>query len=191
MKTNTTALVVPSSANATNDIRPPTPLVAIPNGWLWLLWALVIVALTLAGWLAWRRWRKQIATIHLPPPIPPHEKARRKLQEALALIHDPKPFCILVSDTLRLYLEERFEWHAPERTTEEFLLELADADRLAQNQKDTLAEFLRQCDLVKFAQYEPAQTELRALHGIAARLVDETEPAPPRPEPALSSAPSP
>jgi hypothetical protein len=187
MTTNASALVVPPSARGTNDIRPPTAPVYIPDPWVWFWWVLLAV-LALAAWLGWRFWRKTPATLKLPPPIPPHEKARRKLQEALTLIHDPKPFCILVSDTLRLYLEERFEWRAPERTTEEFLFELAGADRLDQGQKDLLAEFLRQCDLVKFARYEPPQTELRALHGAASRLVDETEPPPPKPEELLPAA---
>ena len=75
-----------------------------------------------------------------------------------------KPFCILVSDTVRFYLEERFKFHAPERTTEEFLRELGDTDLLADEQKESLGRFLESCDLVKFAKYEPGENELRELH---------------------------
>jgi hypothetical protein len=113
----------------------------------------------------------------VPPPIPPHVRAKQKLQEALKLIAEPKPFCTVVSDTLRFYLEERFKFHAPERTTEEFLHELQATDRLLPDQKESLGEFLKRCDLVKFAQYEPRETELRELHDSAVRLVEETEPA--------------
>ena len=94
----------------------------------------------------------------------------------MALILQPKPFCTMVSDTVRCYLEERFNFRAPERTTEEFLYELSDTNLLAPDQKESLGEFLEECDLVKFAKYEPAETELRNLHNSALRLVEETEP---------------
>src|SRR5437868_6639404 len=40
----------------------------------------------------------------------------------------------------------------------------------------SLADFLSQCDLIKFAKYEPTEVELRKLHEAAVRLVNETEP---------------
>jgi hypothetical protein len=101
---------------------------------------------------------------------------KQKLTAALAMIGQPKEFCILVSDTIRWYLEERFEFHAPERTTEEFLHELRGTDLLSSDQKQSLVEFLNRCDLVKFARYEPGEPELRDLHHAAVRLVEETEP---------------
>jgi hypothetical protein len=105
-------------------------------------------------------------------------RAKEMLEKALALIAHPKPFCTLVSDTVRTYLEERFDFHAPERTTEEFLHELQGTKLLAAEQKEKLGEFLECCDLVKFAKYEPVENELRGLHGSALRLVEETEPKP-------------
>ena len=47
---------------------------------------------------------------------------------------------------------------------------------LTPDQKESLGEFLKRCDLVKFAKYEPGQPELRDLHDSALRLVEETEP---------------
>ena len=74
-------------------------------------------------------------------------------------------------------MEERFNFRAPERTTEEFLNDLQRTDRLTRDQKDSLGQFLTNCDLVKFAKYEPGEKELRDLHASAVRLVEETEPA--------------
>ena len=110
-------------------------------------------------------------------------RAKQKLEEALALIAQPKPFCILVSDTARFYLEDRFDFRAPERTTEEFLHELQKTNLLLPDQKESLGEFLKRCDLVKFARYEPREIELKDLHDSAVRLVDETEPRPAPAEP--------
>jgi hypothetical protein len=157
------------------DIKPPVP---ISNGWEWLWW-LVALVVVMAILFALRKWlQKRAANRPVPPPVPAHVRAKQKLAEALALISQPKPFVIAVSDTARTYLEERFTFRAPERTTEEFLRELGGTDLLAKEQKESLGQFLESCDLVKFAKYEPRETELRGLHSSALRLVEETEPGP-------------
>ncbi|MGA3163042.1 MAG: hypothetical protein ABSD77_02425 [Verrucomicrobiota bacterium] len=174
MITNVTAQTV-SSANDIRDIKPP---VAIPSGWEWFWWTLGALATVAVLFFIWQWWQKRRLRIPVEPPVPAHVRAKQKLEEALALISQPKPFCILVSDTIRFYLEERFDFHAPERTTEEFLRELGGTDLLSPEQKESLGGFLGSCDLVKFAKYEPREPELRELHGSAVRLVEETEPKP-------------
>jgi hypothetical protein len=161
------------NGNDIHDIKPP---MVIPNTWEWFwfaLGALVVLAILL---FAWRLWKQSRSRISLEPPIPAHVRAKEALQKALELIAQPKSFCILVSDTVRLYLEERFDFRAPERTTEEFLRELSATDLLTTEQKESLGRFLESCDLVKFAKYEPGENELRELHSSAVRLVEETEP---------------
>jgi hypothetical protein len=165
--------------NALHDIKPP---VEIPSGWAWAWWLLGALALAALAFWAWHVWRKKSLQVPVIPVIPPHVRARQKLEEALALIGQPREFCILVSDTIRQYLEERFDFHAPERTTEEFLHELQGTNLLLPDQKESLGEFLKRCDLVKFARYEPREPELRDLHAAALRLVEETEPATPPPD---------
>jgi hypothetical protein len=172
MATNQTSSLV---ANDIRDIKPP---IEIPNGWEWLwimLGVLVGAAILFALWKWWQKRRTQIVFV---PPVPAHIRAKQKLEEALALISQPKPFVIAVSDTARTYLEERFQFRAPERTTEEFLRELGGTDLLAGEQKESLGGFLESCDLVKFAKYEPGESELRGLHYSALKLIEETEPKP-------------
>jgi hypothetical protein len=168
---NTSALV---STNALRDIKPP---VEIPSGWVWAFWVAGALLVAALAYLAWRYWNKRHAEMAIPPVIPPHVRARQKLEAALGLLGQPREFCIMVSDTIRYYLEERFTFRAPERTTEEFLYELRQTELLTPDQKESLGEFLKRCDLVKFARYEPGEPELRALHDSALRLVEETEPA--------------
>jgi hypothetical protein len=187
MNTNS-ALIIPAQSPATNaanlqlhDVKAP---VAIANPWLWFWWSLGILVCAGIAFYLWRLWRKKKSQVPAAPIIPPHERARQKLQQALLQIYEPVPFTILVSDTVRVYLEERFNYRAPERTTEEFLHELQNSEHLTPDQKQTLGEFLSRCDLVKFARYEPTEMELRELHASAVRLVDETEP------PALDPRPS-
>ena len=168
-------LSLATNAPDIRDIKPPIEMI---SGWVWLGWTLAALALAAALFALWRWWRKRREQVALVPPVPAHVRAKLKLQEALALIAQPKPFCIAVSDTARQYLEERFEFRAPERTTEEFLHELQRTDLLTRDQKESLGAFLQSCDLVKFAKYEPGEPELHDLHGSAVRLVEETEPQP-------------
>ena len=172
MMTNTSA-----AAPVVYDIRDIKPPIDSPNSLAWLWWTLRILAVLVVLYLLWRYWRQRSAQMVVIPRVPPHVHARQKLAEALALIAQPKPFCIEVSDITRVYLEQRFNFHAPERTTEEFLRELGGTSLLTREQKESLARFLESCDLVKFAKYEPGEKELRALHGSAVKLVAETEPS--------------
>ena len=193
MKTNV-ATALPSAAANTNDIRGIKPPIEIPNQWLWLWCAVAGAVLIALAASAWMRWRKKAAGQILIPIIPPHMRAKQRLAEALAVISDPNEFCTRVADTIRVYLEERFSLRAPERTTEEFLVELQSSRHLTRDQKQTLGEFLQSCDLVKFARFEPTEAALRQLHEAALRLVDETQfdpiqspgagPAPPPDRPA-------
>lgn len=157
------------------DIRGIKPPVDIPDPWLWL-WVLLsglaaaILVLVIVG-----LFRRKKAEVVDEVVIPPHVRAKQRLAEALRLIGDPNRFCTEVSQTLRLYLEERFTLRAPERTTEEFLVELQNSKHLTLDQKLSLGEFLQSCDLVKFARHEPTESNLRQLHDSALRLVDETQ----------------
>jgi hypothetical protein len=166
---------VDANANDIRDIKPP---IEIADGYAWIWWTLIVVAFLVTAFLLWRCWKNRKTNIVLPPPVPAHIRAKQKLEQALALITQPKPFVIAVSDTARAYLEERFNFRAPERTTEEFLRELAGTKLLLPEQKESLGGFLASCDLVKFAKYEPGENELRELHASAVRLVEETEPQP-------------
>jgi hypothetical protein len=180
-----------SSNSPALDIHPIKAPVPIPNLWLWIACAVGLLLLAALLWRAWRKRRQQMNAPKPEPVIPSHQKARTQLQAALALLDQPRPFCILVSDTIRTYLEERFDLRAPERTTEEFLEELQASPMLNYDQKRTLGEFLTACDLVKFARYEPGRSELQGLYDAAVRLVDETQmPEAVPADAAASSAPS-
>src|SRR5882672_562246 len=104
----------PNTVTSTNDIRPIKPPVFVPNPWTWFFWtagvllALALIVTALMVWLAKQKLRAIV------PPVPPHVRARQKIDAALLLIGDPRAFCIAVSDAVRVYLEERFNLRAPE-----------------------------------------------------------------------------
>src|SRR2546426_1064579 len=126
MKTNLAANLLPPGApgNSTPvDIRGIKPPVEIPNEWAWLWWTLAAIVVVMTALWLWQVLRKRL--LGLPPVllIPPHVRAKQRLEEALQFLSEPNRFCTRVADTIRVYLEERFFLRAPERTTEEFLLE--------------------------------------------------------------------
>jgi hypothetical protein len=172
----------PPAAVATNvsletellDIRDP---VHIPSDLTWLWITIALLALLALAWWVWRRWfRKDGKAFMEPARTPPYKVALADLESILRRIHEAEPFCTGVSGIVRTYLEQQFELRAPERTTEEFLYELQTAHLLDETQKGSLGRFLERCDMVKFAKYEPAESELRELHEAARRLVEETMP---------------
>src|SRR5437016_1930431 len=103
-----------STLGATNELRDIKPPLVIPSGWALVAWILGAIALAALGFWLWRYWKKRRAQVPLLPVIPPHVRAKQRLEEALALIGQLREFCVMVSDTIRTYLEERFEFHAPE-----------------------------------------------------------------------------
>ena len=90
-----------NAVSAANDIRDIKPPVAIPNIWEWVAWALAALAIVALAVFFWRWCQKRRSQIPAEPPVPAYVRAKQKLEEALALIAQPKTFCILVSDTIR------------------------------------------------------------------------------------------
>ncbi|MCD6392935.1 MAG: hypothetical protein J7M40_05460, partial [Planctomycetes bacterium] len=71
-------------------------------------------------------------------------------------------------------IEHRFSLRAPERTTEEFLIELKYSEALASEYRNDLKLFLEHCDLVKFARYEPSADQITRTLKMVEEFVDKT-----------------
>jgi hypothetical protein len=167
---------VGTAGTNTPDIHGIKGPVEIPSSYAWLLWVLAGIAAAVAAWFLWRKFRQRKLAPKPVAIIPPHRKAKDRLRNAEELLSDPYAFCSLVSQVIREYLEDRFDLHAPERTTEEFLSEMRSSSALHPAHKGLLEDFLERCDLVKFARFEPSQSELKALLDAALRFIDETAP---------------
>jgi hypothetical protein len=100
------------------------------------------------------------------------------LAENLLTKGEIKFFHLRISDILRRYIENRFGLKAPERTTEEFLVELSQSETTAnvllRSHKNLLTDFLTQCDLVKFAKHEPSITECEKTVFICQEFIEKT-----------------
>ncbi|MBN2312115.1 MAG: hypothetical protein JXR94_24265 [Candidatus Hydrogenedentes bacterium] len=159
-------------------IDPPRSLV---GDWRLVAAATGTTGLT-AAWL-FLFLRRRRAVEHTPPLVPPWEAAYRALRE-LDRRNWPatgrfEPYYVELSAILRHYIEDRFNVHAPERTTPEFLAEAAGARVFSDEQQKLLATFLRHCDRVKFARYKPSLDQMEQSFADVLRFIDETAPAPP------------
>jgi hypothetical protein len=155
---------------------PAPPFPPRASTWPWLGGAAAALVLGALVWW-WRRRRPRQRDV-LETPLPPHVKALRALTRLKGAprgtAEQVDAFYVEVSHVLRVYLEERFGMHAPERTTEEFLVELESDARLSPEQRGRLREFLAQCDLVKFARMMPPEAVHARTLETAEQLVEAT-----------------
>ena len=144
----------PDTDNQLAPLRPPQPLPTRLPRWLPILLLTALIAYLL-GRLTTRLWKNRDRTPPPPPPIPPHLTALQALEELHASpLHHPdqsNPYITQLSAILRIYLDQRFHLNAPDQTTEELLIQLAQSPNLTPHQRNVLNQFLQQADLVKFA----------------------------------------
>ena len=140
-----------------------------------LFWAAGAALILIAG-LAFFLLRRRRE--HRAPPLPPHEIAQRELAQldALGLLErgELKQYYSRLTDILRRYIELRFGIMAPERTTDEFLVEAKRSEALRDEDKARLAEILQSADMVKFARHEPPIDDARRAFEIAEGFVKAT-----------------
>lgn len=157
-----------------NDIAPPA---SFPFSWRNIL--IVIGCLAAAGVATFLFIKRRRIREKLIPPLPAHEKAYRRLQELLesGMLDERRyrEFTAAVADVLRQYIEDRFGLRAPERTTEEFLVEAGAGLPVPPEQKRILTEFLAYCDLVKFAALEPAADDVKSSFNTSKDFIEATK----------------
>jgi hypothetical protein len=160
---------VNSAAPDIHDIHPPFQ---IPQDWRVsvLIGTAVVLALLLA-WFGWRWFRARRPQLTLV------QRTLLKLDAARPLMDsgDARAFSAAVSDIVRGYVEERFDVHATQRTTSEFLRDLlTQVGSALQAHEQSLSEFLKFCDLAKFARWSLSGEEMRGLLASARHFVEST-----------------
>jgi hypothetical protein len=139
------------------DIRPP---IHIAGEVFWAGWGAGALAAVGLGYGVWRLLRGQLR-VKLP-----YEVALEKLLAARQFLspQQARTFSDLVSEIVRSFIEQTFPVRAAHRTTEEFLCDLVtNADGPLAGHRDTLGEFLGNCDLAKFAMWRLSIPQMEAM----------------------------
>lgn len=156
------------------ELRPPMGRLEKPNRstvhWLWWVGGGALLA-GVAAWLIRRSGRKTSS-------LTAWEVAQSELDDLLAgprpEAEQVGPFFVELSDIIRRYLEDRFSLRSPELTTERFLEVVARSPDLSRRHQSLLRDFLRQCDLVKFAGLIPSVSAVDEAIDAARRFLTET-----------------
>ncbi len=162
------------------DIRDIKGPAVLPSPfWIVLAVAGGAVVLTLLGMVGYRYWKNRGPSV---PPLLPHEWALVQLENlvnsGLLEAGKFKEFAERLSGIFRSYVEKRFGLMAPERTTEEFIVEMRGRTEFEAEQQGLLGKFLAFCDMIKFAEYAPTQAEMSEGVKIVRDFVEQTKPVP-------------
>ncbi|MCC7231307.1 MAG: hypothetical protein IT242_00030 [Bacteroidia bacterium] len=153
--------------DTTKDIRDIKATMDVPFNWMDLIPYLIgVIALVVIVYFIVREMRKRSGIPAVPvvrlPRIPPHQAALdalRKIEsEKLWQQGLVKEYHSAVTDTLRTYIERRFEIPAMESTTDE-IMEHFGNNPLHENETIRLRKLLMLADMVKFAKAIPLGSE--------------------------------
>jgi hypothetical protein len=141
--------------------------------WPWLACTVLLAVVAVAVWRLRRRRTE-------PAPLSALDTALAELAriEAQQLIEAGEigQFHVLAAEAVRGFLERQYELPATRRTTPEFLDALRDDPRLTEEIRSALAEFLRRCDLAKFAGVCPDAEACRSTLDLARRIIQLAAP---------------
>jgi len=158
------------------DIEGP---VAMPKEssywWVWIPVVVVLVTIPLTWFLSQQKRARKLIRIFRPAHEIAYARLRVLVAEDLVEAGRIKEFYERISGILRHYIEDRFDLHAPERTTEEFLSELQSTDVLSASDKKVLGEFLAHCDLVKFAKHDPTSEQIQHTFDLVKDFIERTK----------------
>lgn len=139
-----------------HDIVGPVSFFSAP---LWAIVGIVIAVAVAAGLVWWFAGRKKAKS------LTPRESALLELARLRSSLREgtDHAFGVGVSDVLRRFLGEALGLAAPRQTTEEFLGSLRGSLRFVPAEQESLAEFLRHSDYLKYAQGEATAEQREAL----------------------------
>ena len=143
--------------------------------WYWLVGALLTIIIAGAVFIWWQKRRIKFQQEILPPWV----IAQRNLEELRKTANagkQPLEWCVVkLSDVVREYLSMRFCWKVKQQTTEEFFASLKRKNSpLTASQTFYLEEFMKQSDLIKFANIKPDKDSFALAVDRAEDLVNQT-----------------
>ena len=146
--------------------------------WYLFLIAFIIIAGSVTGLFLYKKARDEERNRIIT--IPAHEHAYNELRKLVAKKYiekqEYKLFYYKISNILRHYIENRYNLHAPEQTTEEFLdiIYKKEHGLFNSEQKELLKDFMVHCDMVKFTDIIPSTEEVQKTFNTCKDFIENT-----------------
>lgn len=167
-----------------NKFYPPKPVQDNPFLWSEWLWpflascvALLLIAAAVYVWGRLRNHKPIIQKVVVIQKIPPHQKALAAIEQIktqhLPTSENQKEYYTRLTNTLRLYIEERFGFNAMEMTSDEIIIHLQKAGDKAMLTE--LRNLFYTADLVKFAKHASPLNENDTNLVNAIQFIDTTK----------------
>lgn len=143
--------------------------------WRAVVWIILILLLVILA----RRLGKDLLKRgpEAAVPLDPRQKALEAMRKLKTLNLPDKgeydPFFLQLSQIVRIYIEEKYDIRAPERTTQEFLSEIAHANQFTPKIRQELEEFLSYADMVKFAKLGSSPEDCYKAENAAKQFIGE------------------
>ncbi len=179
-------IVIDSIAvDTTLAIKPITDvMMAKESNWLWLqilIGAILFIILGFTIWYFFIRKENKVAIKKEEPVLPLYDRTIQALRDLesrkLWQQHQLKEYYSALTDILRNYLEERFNMHAMESTTEEIISQISrhPETRTMVNELQFVGEL---ADMAKFARSKPLPDENMRAMQLVIQFVEHTKPQP-------------
>ncbi len=184
--TNPLSIVVHTlPVNAQEEIRDIKEPIKLPLDWVLIIIILLIaVVLAVGGYYIYRYYKKKKVDVVTTEPeikIPPHEIALQQLhqleEKKLWQQGNVKEYHSEITEIIRRYFEDRFNFRALEMTSAEILAVInyiEDAKAIT----EILNGFFSNADLVKFAKFQPMPNVNDEMMKQAYQVVNDTIPKP-------------
>jgi len=154
----------------------------VPFFWLLLIVGLLAIVLLVLLVLYFRARRGEPKKAPPKPAKPPYEEALDRLAQLTggSLLKEGriKDFYVAINLIVRHYFHRLFGIQAEEMTTFEFEDWMRDEPGIPEETKALCREFQELCDRVKFAKYDPVETETKDLVNHAYQIVEQLRPKP-------------
>ena len=146
------------------------------ENWIPLLLLLLTILLGIAIWYFLKNRKQKVEEKIETTPTDPYEDAIQAisaLQKKKSLA--PKPLVFRLSEILRVYVERLFHLPAMELTGEEFIREVAGHSFFKDRYEESLENFIRQGDRIKYSKQEVTEETTNQLLQLALNLVKDTK----------------
>ncbi len=152
----------------------------VPN-WPLIIFCIVIGVLIvgIGGGMLVKRWLdgREVVEVEWVDPRPAHVIALEALEklaaEALPEKGEAKAYYFRISEIVRAYLERRYGFGALEMTDDE-IREIMRSQDMEREARSGVAEFLTECEMVKFAGFSPSREAVDSIMRMARGVIELT-----------------